>query len=626
MDLTVLSKQRSMIEPPAKRARPATTITVNAMPNFLPPLIPPEDFSGALVELTSMPLWVINLLGDGEGMGDSGGRCEDDAGEELGARSRIGAGGEGKELGGELVGTPTSGGEDGGKGASATCSGAGEGGSDEPNRSNRCVVLMLRVLAQERLPGVAMGKRSDRSNRFLRNVEGSTDRFLIIRPAVPPNICLFTTMKGLSSTGWVLFTVMDEQTIYSPCFHHKHIGGKHKCHFLDSFLCFSPDAAMKSKSSTTVPLLGEGPDHAPRFKATVNFNGETFESPQYCSTLRQAEHSAAEVALNSLSSRGPSHSLAARILDETGVYKNLLQEIAQRVGAPLPQYITNRSGLGHLPVFTGTVELAGIAFTGEPAKNKKQAEKNAAMAAWSSLKQLAKEAAGSSEPEHNDEMEQITIARALLHYRLKGNHAMANSPGGSLPFQKRFPSQIPRPTSPQHVRISTSKILPLICPKTVTCSNRPSNDNLTLPSQTRILESRVLGTHPHLFPTPRAAPYAPNRQIRANCRGIAPPVTIRTAVPVFSAAPCPIPPPHPPTPMQGSAVRIASSVCVRQVVPVFDAPPALAGLHPLKKQDAQTVHSAVLPNKLIIDPAKDIAGKVSTQGTEVAQHLNQLKI
>ena len=60
--------------------------------------------------------------------------------------------------------------------------------------------------------------------------------------------------------------------------------------------------------------IREGPDHAPRFKATVNFNGEVFECPQYCSTLRQAEHSAAEVALNALSNRGPPHSLAARIL------------------------------------------------------------------------------------------------------------------------------------------------------------------------------------------------------------------------------------------------------------------------------------------------------------------------
>ena len=60
--------------------------------------------------------------------------------------------------------------------------------------------------------------------------------------------------------------------------------------------------------------IREGPDHAPRFKATVNFNGEVFESPSFCTTLRQAEHSAAEVALHALANRGPSHSLAARIL------------------------------------------------------------------------------------------------------------------------------------------------------------------------------------------------------------------------------------------------------------------------------------------------------------------------
>lgn len=69
------------------------------------------------------------------------------------------------------------------------------------------------------------------------------------------------------------------------------------------------------------------------------------------------------------------------------MYKNLLQEIAQRVASPLPRYTTYRHGLGHLPAFTGIVELAGITFRGEPAKNKKQAEKNAALAAWLSLKQ-----------------------------------------------------------------------------------------------------------------------------------------------------------------------------------------------------------------------------------------------
>jgi dsRNA-specific ribonuclease len=73
--------------------------------------------------------------------------------------------------------------------------------------------------------------------------------------------------------------------------------------------------------------------------------------------------------------------------DETGVCKNLLQETAQRAGVSLPVYATTRSGPGHLPVFTCTVEVASMTFNGEAAKTKKQAEKNAAMAAWSALKQ-----------------------------------------------------------------------------------------------------------------------------------------------------------------------------------------------------------------------------------------------
>ena len=72
--------------------------------------------------------------------------------------------------------------------------------------------------------------------------------------------------------------------------------------------------------------------------------------------------------------------------DETGVYKNLLQETAHRAGLKLPVYTTVRSGPGHVPVFSCKVELAGMNFTGEPARTKKQAQKNAAMAAWSALK------------------------------------------------------------------------------------------------------------------------------------------------------------------------------------------------------------------------------------------------
>lgn len=363
--------------------------------------------------------------------------------------------------------------------------------------------------------------------------------------------------------------------------------------------------------------IREGPDHAPRFKATVKFNGEIFESPHYCSTLRQAEHSAAEVALNSLSNRGPSHSLAARILDETGVYKNLLQEIAQRVGAPLPQYTTFRSGLGHLPVFTGTVELAGITFTGEPAKNKKQAEKNAAMAAWSSLKQLAKEAASSSsEPESNDELEQITIARALLNYRLKEKMAMSN-PNAPIPFPTKFPIQCPRPTSPQPPLATTSKILPLLCQKTAPRNRVPSttaNDGLVLPPLPG-LEGR--GIRPQKFPAAGAAPYVPIRQLRTPCHGIAPPVTIRTAVPVFSAPPLPTPSKLNPPVMCARPVRLAPPISIRQAIPVYAAPPA-------RKEDPPVVRQEDSPCTAFPQPSK-VPAQVEETGSTTPVDLQESK-
>lgn len=168
--------------------------------------------------------------------------------------------------------------------------------------------------------------------------------------------------------------------------------------------------------------IREGPDHAPRFKASVNFNGEIFEGPSNCTTLRQAEHAAAEVALTNLSTRGPSRSLAARVLDETGVYKNLLQETAHRAGLKLPVYTTVRSGPGHLPVFACSVELAGMSFTGEPAKTKKQAEKNAAMAAWSALKQmpdLGPSSQQARERECSEEQEDVVVTRVLSNLRPK---------------------------------------------------------------------------------------------------------------------------------------------------------------------------------------------------------------
>ncbi|KAK9691489.1 hypothetical protein RND81_09G200100 [Saponaria officinalis] len=337
--------------------------------------------------------------------------------------------------------------------------------------------------------------------------------------------------------------------------------------------------------------IREGPDHAPRFKAIVNFNGESFESPNYCSTLRQAEHSAAEVALSSLSSRGPTHSLAARILDETGVYKNLLQEISQRVGSPLPHYITFRSGVGHHPVFTGKVELAGITFTGEAAKNKKQAEKNAALAAWQSLKQLAQQTTGlPSEHENSDELEQVSVARALLNYRLR--ERMTSTSSTPLPFPQTFPVQNPRPSSPQRPAVTSSKILPLICPKKTPPRVRPSSflipENML--SSSRPQEPQ--GNRLQRFLGLGAPPYIPIRHPRLPCHSMAPPVTIRNAMPCYSA---PLPVGHssdgaPAVMRTAPPVRIAPPVCIRQSVPVFSAPP-------ISNVESSGVTPAVEPNK-----------------------------
>ena len=45
----------------------------------------------------------------------------------------------------------------------------------------------------------------------------------------------------------------------------------------------------------------EGPPHASCFKCRVTIDGKTYESPEYFSTLKEAEHAAAKVALISLS-------------------------------------------------------------------------------------------------------------------------------------------------------------------------------------------------------------------------------------------------------------------------------------------------------------------------------------
>ncbi|XP_051131473.1 double-stranded RNA-binding protein 1-like isoform X2 [Andrographis paniculata] len=121
----------------------------------------------------------------------------------------------------------------------------------------------------------------------------------------------------------------------------------------------------------------EGPPHARRFKSSVILNGKSYETLEFFSTLKEAEQAAAKVACEALSVEGKQ--------EDSGLYKNLLQEFVQKKGLMCPSYETTSSGMSHMPVFVSTVEVGTYTFQGAQAKTKKQAEMNAAKVAYSAL-------------------------------------------------------------------------------------------------------------------------------------------------------------------------------------------------------------------------------------------------
>ncbi|XP_057445876.1 double-stranded RNA-binding protein 1-like isoform X2 [Lotus japonicus] len=148
-------------------------------------------------------------------------------------------------------------------------------------------------------------------------------------------------------------------------------------------LCKNQLQSYAQKRNIGLPVYSsewEGPPHAMKFKCKVTIDGQSYESPSFYSTLKDAEHAAAKVALMSLSPGGVQE-------DVTGLYKNLLQELVQKEGFRLPVYSTNKSGQAHIPIFVSQVEIGGELFTGDHAKSKKLAETSAAKFAYTALKE-----------------------------------------------------------------------------------------------------------------------------------------------------------------------------------------------------------------------------------------------
>ncbi|XP_068654655.1 double-stranded RNA-binding protein 1-like isoform X2 [Aristolochia californica] len=116
-----------------------------------------------------------------------------------------------------------------------------------------------------------------------------------------------------------------------------------------------------------------------QFKASVTVGEQTYESPGFFRTVKEAEHAAAKAAFLSMSQG--SHE------EEAVIHKNLLQELCQKEGFVTPVYKTTSSGESHIPTFSSTVEVDGKLFGGIPAKTKKKAEMSAAKIAWFELKE-----------------------------------------------------------------------------------------------------------------------------------------------------------------------------------------------------------------------------------------------
>ncbi|KAK6235335.1 hypothetical protein SCA6_010672 [Theobroma cacao] len=131
--------------------------------------------------------------------------------------------------------------------------------------------------------------------------------------------------------------------------------------------------------------MKDGPDHIPRFKASVFLNGMSFHSSTSCKSCKEAQNDAAKSAFLHFTSSSPAATPTPAQVVNIGFYKNLLQELTQREDFNTPEYKTMKCGVPHRPTFFSSVEVEGEVFYGKGEKSKKEAEINAAKGAYTTL-------------------------------------------------------------------------------------------------------------------------------------------------------------------------------------------------------------------------------------------------
>eukprot|EP00897_Mesotaenium_endlicherianum_P004449 jgi/Mesen1/4031/ME000212S03058 len=125
------------------------------------------------------------------------------------------------------------------------------------------------------------------------------------------------------------------------------------------------------------------PPHRPMFTATVTVGELTFRAQRDTFTAKEAEHAAAEAALQSLP---PSEAAASAPQKVRGMVKSWLQEHSQKTVGAIPSYATTGVFADpSVPKFVSTVTVDGAAYTGQQGSNRKEAERYAASVALHAL-------------------------------------------------------------------------------------------------------------------------------------------------------------------------------------------------------------------------------------------------
>ncbi|KAF7030972.1 hypothetical protein CFC21_042386 [Triticum aestivum] len=128
-------------------------------------------------------------------------------------------------------------------------------------------------------------------------------------------------------------------------------------------------AQKRGKQLPWYDRIQEGPSHAPQFKSIVTIDGQTFESPQYCHTIKEAEYAAANLALVSLAQEVSSEE---QLLVQGMQYTNPRHELAEKEGSSLPVCNTSSDNLKNSSISKSTVHTQGESFQEGPGNTKKQ--------------------------------------------------------------------------------------------------------------------------------------------------------------------------------------------------------------------------------------------------------------